>query len=60
VPGESLWASNDLVFGGAGFCSENARHSVAVPGSMIRSESGKGKGTEIPVVGQFDSVIQPR
>jgi len=34
---------NDLVFGSIGFCSENAKYSVAVPGSMIRPEVAEGK-----------------
>jgi hypothetical protein len=38
-----LLIPNDLVFGGADFCSGKAKHPVALPGSMIRSEVTESK-----------------
>jgi hypothetical protein len=38
-----LFTRNDLAFGDASFCFGNAKHSVAVPGSIIRPDAEEGK-----------------
>jgi integrase len=38
-----LFTRNDLALGDASFCFGNAKHSVAVPGSIIRPDAAEGK-----------------